>query len=32
LLIKFADDALYQAKRAGGDRFIVARPAAALQK
>jgi diguanylate cyclase (GGDEF)-like protein len=30
LLIKFADDALYQAKRAGGDRFIVARPAAAL--
>jgi len=30
LLIKFADDALYQGKRAGGDRVIVARPAAAL--
>lgn len=30
LLIKFADDALYQAKHAGGDRFVVARPAAAL--
>jgi diguanylate cyclase (GGDEF)-like protein len=30
LLLKFADDALLQAKRAGRDRVVAARPAAAL--
>jgi diguanylate cyclase (GGDEF)-like protein len=30
LLLKFADDALYEAKRAGGDRVAAARPASDL--
>jgi PleD family two-component response regulator len=30
LLLKFADDALHQAQRAGRDRVVAARPAAAL--
>jgi predicted signal transduction protein with EAL and GGDEF domain len=30
LLLKFADDALSEAKRAGRDRVVAARPAAAL--
>ena len=32
LLLEFADDALYAAKRAGRDRVVAARPAAALPK
>jgi diguanylate cyclase (GGDEF)-like protein len=32
LLLKFADDALYQAKRMGRDRIVVARPATGLSE